>query len=769
MLARWRGGGKDKDNNATTIKAPADAIVTANGAPSPPSPTKKGKGKKIQEAPPPETLHEKRERIKKENLTECCNIFIFFIFLFIFTVAVILDQSASSSRLADHVRGRLDSRAFPIDNISSIAVLYDYLEQVFVNDLFTENSDMQVAREMTTPAVHNTTVEHPIDVSNRLVGNVRLRQVRVDQEENCQVSPMFSEYRISCYPPVESSTSESQTAFGPPDDSIVDSPGASSIEPPGRFTWTSDASGTSYVGYLGTYSANGFVQFLSPNPHATLTQIERLKADNFLDVATRAVFVDLIVWNVNVGTYAVVRLAIEFGASGGVKRNLDVLTMTQASLTPGGFGSATDWVSFFFFVIVILLVVFKYMLEEIQELAIHRLKYIMDGWNLMDWANMILLLVAFVMRMMTYSSVGTISTNPNQFEMSKLQVIASQISTVRLLLAFNAILLWLKVVKYLRHMPYLKHLIRTVWSAFDLFLPFLLMFCVVFVGFAWSYNIGFGDQIVELATFGNTFVYLCRAFLGDVRLMPAYEMTPAFGAVLILLFYVTLVLVGLSVLFAIIADSLFRGKYEEQPKVEDHLHEEEPLEEFYRYWHHAIKHHMKKRAPWLYGRIFGHKRHVHAHHTKDGIHFTEAPPGGDPALALTNGSGGKNNNAMVATNGADLNKTMASTGSRNLIGGWRQGSKPPMAIEDAGAESDSSSSESSADIPRPDQPSEAQLKSAIEHMSGRILSEVSIVGIEIKSELHDVCERVAQMQMAVEELTWRGEKIRLEQMAELGN
>merc|ERR1719277_2695770 len=52
---------------------------------------------------------------------------------------------------------------------------------------------------------------------------------------------------------------------------------------------------------------------------------------------------------------------------------------------------------------------------------------------------------------------------------------------------------------------------------------------------------------------------------------------------------------------------------------------------------------------------------------------------------------------------------------------------------------------------------------AIEHMSGRVLSEVSIVGIEARSELHDICERVAQMQMAVEELTWRTDKVKEEQ------
>mmetsp|Transcript_121800 Transcript_121800/g.221570 ORF Transcript_121800/g.221570 Transcript_121800/m.221570 type:complete len:147 (+) Transcript_121800:77-517(+) len=55
------------------------------------------------------------------------------------------------------------------------------------------------------------------------------------------------------------------------------------------------------------------------------------------------------------------------------------------------------------------------------------------------------------------------------------------------------------------------------------------------------------------------------------------------------------------------------------------------------------------------------------------------------------------------------------------------------------------------------------LMRAIEHMSGRVLSEVQEVGIEIRSELHDVCERVAQMQMAVQELEWRAELVRREQ------
>merc|ERR1712196_121994 len=56
-----------------------------------------------------------------------------------------------------------------------------------------------------------------------------------------------------------------------------------------------------------------------------------------------------------------------------------------------------------------------------------------------------------------------------------------------------------------------------------------------------------------------------------------------------------------------------------------------------------------------------------------------------------------------------------------------------------------------------------QIMLAIQHMSGRVLSDVQEVGIEIKSEPHEICEKVAQMQMAVEELSWRAELVRREQ------
>ncbi|CAE8713002.1 unnamed protein product, partial [Polarella glacialis] len=97
---------------------------------------------------------------------------------------------------------------------------------------------------------------------------------------------------------------------------------------------------------------------------------------------------------------------------------------------------------------------------------------------------------------------------------------------------------------------------------------------------------------------------------------------------------------------------------------------------------------------------------------------------------------------------------------------WRMGGGGgKRALEDDRQSSHSTGYSDDSEInhrPRPQ-----DLMRAIEHMSGRILSEITVTGIEIKSELHDVCERVAQMQMAVEELTWRCDKVKGEQESQL--
>jgi hypothetical protein len=537
-----------------------------------------------------------RAETRKENLGLCCNICVFLIYLLVFSIAMLLEQSDTSSYLADHIRAMLAGGGpnhhanMALKRIDTTEDVYSFLEDVFVPSLWENNTDTNQALKISTEL-------HPIDTANRLMGAARVRQVRVKEEQGCQVGPMFAKYNVACYPMFNAGgflteTNEETQAFGPQS----------------KYTWKDDKFGTGYSGSMGVYTAGGYSQFLSTNRTAALETIKDMRADKFLGYSTRAVFVDFTVWNSNVGAYGVMRVAIEFSPAGTVAQHLEASVLSQAQLTPGGHGSSKEW-SAFIFVIVVMLFVIYYMAEELQEIYVSKLSYFTDGWNVLDWINMILLIVGFIIRCIVYSDASD-AKNLGSAQIkykdaySSVKALASKAELVRLLNAFNAVLLWGKCVKYFRHLPIVKVLVKTVWNAFSLFLPFMIMFLVALIGFTMSYNLGFGDKIQELTTFTRAIVYLLRAFLKDIELMPVYHITPLFGAMLILLFYVLMILVAVNVLFAIMADAMFRAKCHPEDFEDDPEHHDEPLEELLRELKKLGLNCIHFCCPWVYKKVF---------------------------------------------------------------------------------------------------------------------------------------------------------------------
>merc|ERR1719387_2006348 len=157
----------------------------------------------------------------------------------------------------------------------------------------------------------------------------------------------------------------------------------------------------------------------------------------------------------------------------------------------------------------------------------------------------------------------------NKDEYTNLQPFAESIEQAALINSFNAVLLWAKFFKFTGYVPYIKILINAIGGSFILFMSFLCMFIIAFIGFVISYNVGFGDKINEFATFHGACIYLGRSFLGDIDLLPVYRVSPLFGAVLILLFYVIIMVVFMNVFFAILTNALHESKYGDKGGVDD--------------------------------------------------------------------------------------------------------------------------------------------------------------------------------------------------------
>ena len=87
---------------------------------------------------------------------------------------------------------------------------------------------------------------------------------------------------------------------------------------------------------------------------------------------------DFTVYNVNVNLFCVVKLTFEFPATGGV--------ITDQQFTTVRLLKYTDDIDYFLLACEIIFAVFilYYIVEESSEIKVHKFRYLLNVWNLLD-------------------------------------------------------------------------------------------------------------------------------------------------------------------------------------------------------------------------------------------------------------------------------------------------------------------------------------------------------------------------------------------------
>lgn len=152
-----------------------------------------------------------------------------------------------------------------------------------------------------------------IDLNNRVLGGVRIWQLRTKNATPCNApKSIVNTTNPQCYPSYSTST-ESTATFGGNQSQL--GPALESA-----FTYQSFSPVTaSTTGVRSNYGgAGGFVwelPVLEKNPRAVVAAIEN---SPWIDIATRAIFIDFSVYDVNINHVCAVRLVVEFLSTGAV-------------------------------------------------------------------------------------------------------------------------------------------------------------------------------------------------------------------------------------------------------------------------------------------------------------------------------------------------------------------------------------------------------------------------------------------------------------------
>ena len=468
----------------------------------------------------------------------------YFVFVVLFVIVVFGSRPGEAGFfMSDQLKDLLLEEEFPSStthirktfwDVATFEEVFEYLEGPFLAGLYpVTDYDGSPVREDLQRALYGY---------DQIVGLVRIRQVRI-RKNTCSVADKFKRVIRDCYDSWASSR-EDKTPFGPGN----------------MFVWRQDEQSLfgGANGRLHLYPDDGFVVDLAKDRGNATAQLMALKNNHFLDLQSRLLAAEFSVYNANLNLFSVIRIAFEFPASGGAVPFAQFRTVKLLRYL-----SSTDY---FVLVCEILLgcLVFLYIYEEIMEIvnACCRFKtspgddehrgwraYVLDDlWNAVDVLNLSLFLVVIIFRViMTISlnqifDTGNFKSDASYLNLQGIALMATQEININ---ACNMLLVTIKTLKYLNHMDRIQQLSQTLVRAAADTALFLIMFLIIFFGYALAGFMMFSADVKGFRTIFRSMETLVLSILGsfdysEIEQSNRYLAPMFFFSYMLLVFFVLL-------------------------------------------------------------------------------------------------------------------------------------------------------------------------------------------------------------------------------------
>ncbi|XP_020646855.3 polycystin-2-like protein 1 [Pogona vitticeps] len=420
--------------------------------------------------------------------------------------------------------------------IGSMADFWTYTQGPLLNSLYW------------TQWYNNKPLGHPIQsyiyYENLLLGVPRLRQLKV-QNNSCVVHDDFKEDISGCYD-VYSEDKENRSPFGLLNGTAW------------QYHTEEELDGSSHWGKLTSYSGGGYYIDLEMTRKESAEALQVLKENLWLDRGTRVVFIDFSVYNANINLFCVLRLVVEFPATGGAIPSWQIRTVKLLRYV-----STWD----FFIVaceIVFCVFIFYYIVEEILELRIHKLQYFKSIWNILDIVVILLSIVAIGFHIFRTIEVnrlmGQLLRNPSIY--ADFEFLAFWQTQYNNMNAVNLFFAWIKIFKYISFNKTMTQLSSTLARCAKDILGFAIMFFIVFFAYAQLGYLLFGTQVENFSTFIKCIFTQFRIILGDFDYNAIDNANRILGPIYFVTYVFFVFFVLLNMFLAIINDTYSEVKEE---------------------------------------------------------------------------------------------------------------------------------------------------------------------------------------------------------------
>jgi len=404
-------------------------------------------------------------------------------------------------------------------DIESEADFWDYLGGPFIDGLvYDEGYPNQ-------PPYHGS----------YMIGNVMIRQKRVKSKE-CEDHTILANVTKRCHPEF-SEDDESKETFGN-----------------GLYQWRSDPQediNENLFNPQRSFGLGGFmIEFALPvNVSHSKALVEEMRVNEFIDLQTRLITIERSLYEPNSQLILAIQQELQFNFLGGVvpKENYRVARILQYEYNYELFCFGLECLGMY--------MILYYILQECGEMYQSGWDYLKDGWNTIDVTNLVLFVCVIYIRIVADVAAYQLRDTIEKDSYVSMQCLLYTFNILNYFNAFNAVLCFLKVFKYLAVSPTLGMLNKVIAVAAPDLFGFLFMFIVIMFGFTIAFYMAFGNNIESFATVSDSAIALFAWSLGGFDYESLTEQNYLLGALLFISYMVLMMLMLLNFAIAIVSNA----------------------------------------------------------------------------------------------------------------------------------------------------------------------------------------------------------------------
>ncbi|XP_031725951.1 polycystic kidney disease protein 1-like 2 [Anarrhichthys ocellatus] len=403
------------------------------------------------------------------------------------------------------------------------------------------------------------------DGNSKLVGNARLRQLRV-QRNSCEIAGPMLQLAPDCNAPFSWEVEDMGSYDTGWNHSVRDNISTSASSP---WTYQTQSQLRAYPiwGKMVLYRGGGYVAELGPDSQNASSTLEYLFRNTWLDVYTRAVFVEFTVYNANVNLFCIVTLLLETTVVGAFQLHSELQSVRLYQSTGGLhiFVMAAE--------IIYLLFILYYMFMQGKLMKQQRWAYFRSKWNLLEltiislsWSAVAVFMKRTLLgdRDMTYYQ-----NHKDQF--ASFYETATADSVLQYLIAFLVLLATFKLWHLLRLNPKMNLITAALQRAWNDISSFLVVIVIMFVAYSIACNVIYGWKMSSYRTLADALVTVISLQIGIFNYDEVMDYNPVLGGLLFGSCIVFMTFVVLNLFLSVILVAFKQEQIHHKPSDEEEI------------------------------------------------------------------------------------------------------------------------------------------------------------------------------------------------------